>query len=201
MRKKAGLALNNVRYGKEPIFHNIHYFFKGPQIYQLRYELEMTNGLGYKHIGYHEDSEKGLTRHLGEMEKRVRENDWVYERMTKNDLFGALLASEDALMFLRKAYKTDIREIGNYAISCMEEISRAYMRSRDYTPKPKGNPPKPKNEKGLLSRIFKYSRNPNPRMAEKQTLESCGQDYCVIPTPSGCTEAGRKLMREIARKQ
>jgi len=56
--------------------------FENPELLPLFWEASVTNGLGYKKVGCHEDSEKGLTRHLGVMESAVEKNhSRIKERM------------------------------------------------------------------------------------------------------------------------
>ena len=162
LKKQVSISLRDVRYGEEPIFFDIYYTFRSPQIFPCYNEIKVTNGLGYKPVGYHEDSEKGLIRHLGEMDKRVRDNMWGFQEMTRTELLGGFLALEDALMDLKKTYVADMRELSIHAVSGYRELARLAKEGArlakeglSLSNKPGAKESQaPKKGKGLIARII-----------------------------------------------
>ena len=149
-----------------PHFHVLLYEFTDPGIFPLYWEFEVTNGLGYKKLGYHEDSEKGLVRHLAVMESAVSRNYVKIHKRGESEL-GAALAGSEVLRHLqakenKKTISLMFDEVHKNNKIILEELKKMNSRGRSYfdSPTPKSeetatkgtHPPKKRFIQRLLGR-------------------------------------------------
>ena len=114
-----------------PSYLDEFFEFKDPQLLPLYWEALVTNGLGYKKLGYHEDSEKGLTRHLGVMESAEEKNYSRIKDKMRFELGVALTYSERKHHLEGRMYEQGMEKIENAVDSLKKRIESQGREDRE----------------------------------------------------------------------
>lgn len=105
--------------------------FGNPKLLPLYWEALVTNGLGYKKLGCHEDSEKGLTRHLGVMESVEEKNYSRIRDKMRFELGVALTHSERKHHLEHRMNEQGIEKIENAVDSLKKRIESQGKEDRE----------------------------------------------------------------------